>query len=301
VQYPNTKRIGGWWRAAALVAVLAAICPVAPAQNPRQPAAPQPPPQAAAPQGDLMQKIDFEQKLNEQVPLDATFRDETGKTVRLGDFFGDKPVLLTLVYYECPMLCTEILNGTLHMLKEMEFTAGKEFDIVTISIDPREGPELAADKKGYYVRRYGRSEAEQGWHFLVGDEAEIARVADAVGYRFQYDPATDEYAHASGIVVLTPGGKTSRYFYGVQYDGSHVRLGLVEASANKIGSPVDKLLLFCYHYDPNSGQYNVAIMNFVKIFGAGFVVVMVGGIALLMRRERNDKAREQKPGLPVQG
>ena len=290
MQYAN-KRNGGWWRASAraamLVAVLVGACPLAPAQT--------------AQQRDLMQSIDFEQKLDEQVPLDATFRDESGKTIQLGELVGDKPVILTLVYYECPMLCTEILNGTLHMLKAMPFTAGMEFDIVTISIDPTEGPELAADKKGYYLRRYGRPEAAEGWHFLVGDEAQIARVADSVGYRYKYDTETGEYAHASGIVVLTPEGKTSRYFYGVQYDAAHVRLGLVEASENKIGSPVDKLLLFCYHYDPNNGQYNVKIMNVIKIFGVVFVALMVGGIFLLMRRERIDKAREQKPGLPVQG
>ena len=199
------------------------------------------------------------------------------------------------------MLCTEILNGTLHAMREISLSAGTDYDVVTISIDPTETAELAAQKKAFYVRRYEREGAEKGWHFLVGSEAEVRRVADAVGFGYQYDEATGEYAHPSGIVVLTPTGKISHYFYGVQYAGSDVRLGLVEASANKIGSPVDKLLLYCYHYDPVNGKYNVAIMRMVQIVGAAFVVLMVGGFVLLTRRTKDAGPQAGDRGLSVEG
>ncbi|MBK6316947.1 MAG: SCO family protein [Blastocatellia bacterium] len=247
----------------------------------------------------VLNQIDFEQRLNEQVPLDAVFTDEDGKQVQLTQYFGKRPVILVMVFYECPMLCTEILNGTLRMMQEMAFTAGQEYEVVTISIDPREGPVEAMGKKSQYMRRYNREGTWGSWHFLTGKDDEIHRVADAIGYKYFYDEETAQYVHASGITVLTPTGRVSRYFYGVQYDAGDVRLGLVEASANKIGSPVDKLLLFCYHYDPSSGKYNVAVMSFVRVFGVFTVLAMIGGFFMLMRRDRPDPVGASKPGMSV--
>jgi len=181
----------------------------------------------------IIQGIDFEQNLNATIPLDTRFTDEAGREVQLGQYFGKRPVVLTLVYYECPMLCTEVLNGWLRTMQEMQFTAGQEYDVVTVSIDPGETPALAAEKRDEYLRRYGRTVTPDTWHFLTGREEEIKRLADSVGYKYVYDKVTDQYAHPSGVVVLTPAGKVSHYFYGVQYNAKDVRLGLVEASANK--------------------------------------------------------------------
>ncbi len=249
----------------------------------------------------IMQAIDFEQRLNEQIPLDCRFTDEEGKQVDLRQFFGKRPVVLTLVYYECPMLCTEVLNGLLQTMKETKFTAGTEFDIVTVSIDPGETPALAAEKRGEYLRRYGRQVPAESWHFLTGTEDEIKRLADSVGYKYVYDPVTDQYAHPSGLVVLTPAGKISHYFFGVQYAEKDLRLGLVEASENKIGSPVDKLLLYCFHYDPLSGKYNVAVMNLIRVFGVGTVLVMALGIFFMVRREKTGRPGKANPGLGAHG
>lgn len=249
----------------------------------------------------VLEKVDYAQLLNEQVPLDSVFTDESGKQVQLAQYFGKRPVILVMVFYECPMLCTEILNGTLRMMQELEFTAGKEYEVVTISIDPREGPVNAMAKKNQYLRRYDREGTFDSWHFLTGQEPEIRRVADSIGFKYFWDEQTAQYVHASGITVLTPTGRISHYFYGVQYDPGDVRLGLVEASANKIGSPVDKLLLFCYHYDPSSGKYNVAVMTFVRVFGVFTVLAMIGGFFMLMRRDRPDPVVPPKTGVGVEG
>ena len=254
-----------------------------------------------APEQAVLNRIDYEQRLNEQVPLDAVFTDEEGKQVQLTQYFGKRPVILLMVFYECPMLCTEILNGTLRLMQELAFTAGQEYEVVTISIDPREGPVDAMGKKSQYLRRYNREGTWGSWHFLTGQEPEIKRVADSIGYKYFYDEQTAQYVHASGITVLTPTGRVSRYFYGVQYNASDVRLGLVEASANKIGSPVDKLLLYCYHYDPSSGKYNVAVMSFVRVFGVFTVLAMIGGFFMLMRRDRPDPVGPPKTGVGVEG
>jgi protein SCO1/2 len=186
-------------------------------------------------------------------------------------------------------------------MKEMPFTAGAEFDVVTVSIDPGETPALAADKRAEYLRRYGRDVDPDAWHFLTGREEQIKRLADAVGYKYVYDPVTDQYAHPSGIVVLTPTGKISHYFFGVQYAATDVRLGIVEASAGKVGSPVDKLLLYCYHYDPLSGKYNVAVMNMLRVFGVVTVLFMALGIVYMLRREKGEAAGERKPAAGVHG
>ncbi len=247
-----------------------------------------------------MQAIDFEQKLNEQVPLDVRLTDENANQVTLDTYFGKRPVILILVYYECPMLCTEVLNGALRVMQESQLSVGKDFDVVTVSIDPGETPVMAMGKKNQYLKRYDREGAWDSWHFLVGEEAEVRRLADSVGFKYIYDPVTDQYAHASGIVVLTPTGKVSRYFYGVQYNEKDVRLGLVEASSNKIGSPVDKLLLYCYHYDPLSGKYNATVMNLVRLLGVITVTLMVLGIIVMLWRERVFKSRSRKPGMGAQ-
>jgi protein SCO1/2 len=248
-------------------------------------------PSQAAPIGlDVMTKVKFDQKLNGQVPADAVFRDETGAEVRLGQYFGKRPVALVLVQYECKMLCTQMLNGTQHALFDLNFDIGTDFDIVTISIDPRETPDLGAEKKKTYLDEFeeksGKKLNPDGWRFLVGTKEQIDRVADAVGYRYVYDEARDQYAHPSGIVVLTPEGKIARYFYGIQYPASDLRLGLVEASNNRIGTPVDQFLLLCYDYHPETGTYGFVIVNIVRVLGVVTVVLLVGFIVLMVRRER---------------
>jgi protein SCO1/2 len=230
--------------------------------------------------------VGLDQRLNEQLPLDLSFHDETGKPVQLRDYFGEKPVVLALVYYQCPMLCTLVLNGLLRSLRALSFTAGTEFTVVTVSFDPRETPTLAATKKATYLHEYARSGAEAGWHFLTGEEPAIRRLTQAVGFRYVYDAKTDQYAHASGILVLTPQGRIARYFYGVEYAPRDLRLGLVEASANKIGSPVDQLLLLCYHYDPAAGKYGVLITNVLRLAGVATVLGLGTFMLVMFRRER---------------
>lgn len=235
-----------------------------------------------------LRAVGFDQRLNQQVPLDATFRDESGREARLGDYFSNKPVILVLIQYRCPMLCGEILNGLVRAMLDMRLSAGTDFDVLTVSFDAREGPELAAAKKAAYVERYGRPGAELGWHFLTGDEASIRRLTDAVGFHYTYDAKNDRFAHASGIILLTPSGKISRYFYDVKYSPRDVRLGLVEASEGRIGSPVDQVLLYCFHYDPSEGKYGPAIMNIVRAGGVLTMLgigLMVGGLWRLERRK----------------
>jgi protein SCO1/2 len=241
----------------------------------------------------VLQQVRFDQRLNEQVPLNLEFRDEAGNTVKLADYFGEKPVILVLAYYRCPMLCTLVLNGLVRGLLDVPFTPGKEFNVVTVSFDARETPAMAAAKKKMYLERYGRHGAEAGWHFLTGKQDAIDKLTDAVGFHCTYDAARDEFIHASGIVLLTPQGKVSRYFYDVSYSGRDLRLGLVEASENKIGSPVDQVLLFCFHYDPTLGKYGATIMNFVRVGGVVTVIVLGSFIGWMFRSERK-KARQNR-------
>jgi protein SCO1/2 len=231
----------------------------------------------------LLRNVGIDQRLNEQIPLDLQFRDETGKTVQLGQYFGTRPVVLSLVYFNCPMLCTMVENGLLQSLKNLKFDVGKEFDVLTVSFDPKDKPELAAAKKAVYVGLYGRRGAAQGWHFLTGDEASIRELTKAVGFRYNYDPQTEQYAHATAIMVLTPQGKLSRYFYGIQYPSGDLRLSLIEASANKIGSPVDELLLFCCQYNPATGKYGLIISRVIKLAGL-ITVLSLGTLMLVMFR-----------------
>lgn len=239
--------------------------------------------------------VGFDQRLNQQVPLGAAFHDEAGREVRLGDYFTNKPVILVLIQYQCPMLCGEILNGLVRAMLDMSLSAGKDFEVLTVSFDSREGPDLAVAKKAAYLERYGRPGAERGWHFLTGDEDSIHRLTEAVGFHYTYDAEKDRFAHASGIMLLTPSGKISRYFYDVKYPPRDLRLGLVEASEGRIGSRVDQVLLFCFHYDPQEGKYGLAIMNIVRAGGVLTVLgigLLVGGLWRLDRRRARRSTME---------
>ena len=234
--------------------------------------------------------VNIEQRLDQQVPLDVSFRDEAGRAMPLASFFeSGKPVILALVYYRCPMLCTEILTGLESSLKAVSLDAGKDFNVVSISFDPKDTPELAAAKKQMYLKRYNRPNAANGWHFLTGDAANIKALTDAVGFHYKYDPATEQFAHASAIMILTPEGRISKYFYGVDYAPRDLRLGLVEASQEKIGTAVDQILLYCYHYDPTTGKYGAIAINILR--GAGGAFVLVGGAILLVFFRRDARAR----------
>jgi protein SCO1/2 len=234
----------------------------------------------------LLRNVGIDQKLDGEVPLDLVFRDETGKAVELRQYFDSKPVILSLVYYECPMLCTEELNGLLSSLKNISLDVGKDFKVVTVSFNPREGAPLASAKKVMYTSIYGRPGAAACWHFLTGEQASIDQLTRAVGYRYIYDTASRQYAHATGIMILTPAGRISRYFYGIAFPPRDLRLGLVEASAERIGSAVDQLLLFCYHYDPKVGKYGLIISNVIRLSGLATVLVMGLFIFVMFRRER---------------
>ncbi|HEY9435610.1 MAG TPA: cytochrome c oxidase subunit II [Blastocatellia bacterium] len=238
--------------------------------------------------------IGFDQRLDEQVPLDLAFRDEGGKTVRLGDYFNRKPVILALVYYQCPMLCNQELNGLAGGLKALPFDAGKEFEVVVVSINPRETSDLAAAKKDGYMRDYGRADAASGWHFLTGDPKPIDALTRAVGFRYAYDSMLNQYAHASGVVVLTPKGRVARYFYGVEYAPRDLRFGLIEAAEDRIGTPVDQVLLLCYQYDPKTGKYSAAVMKSLRLGG---VVTVIGVAALLFALNRKAKRGRQSVKL----
>src|ERR1700733_9528236 len=229
---------------------------------------------------DLLKDVGIDQKLNQQVPLDLIFHDENGNTVKLGQFFGQKPVILSLVYFNCPMLCTQVLNGMEASMKGLPMDAGNQFEAVTVSIDPSDKPVMASVKKQMYMGMYGHANAAQGWHFLTGDEAQIKQLAGSVGFRYAYDPDSKQFAHASAIMVLTPDGKLSKYFYGIQYSPRDLRLGLVEASARKIGTPVDAMLLFCYHYDPHTGKYGLLISRLIQ--AGGLLTVLAIGLTMLI-------------------
>ena len=234
-----------------------------------------------------LRDVAFDQKLNQQIPLDLSFRDETGARVELHEYFGQKPVILNFVYYKCRDLCPLLLDGVVRTLRAISFDAGKEFNVLTVSFDARDDAALAAAKKQDFVKRYARQGAETGWHFLTGDQAAIEKLTRAVGFRYQYDPQTGEFGHATGIVLLTPQGKTSRYFYGIEFSPRDLRLGLIEAAANKIGTPIDQLLLFCYHYDPVTGKYGLLIANVIKLAGGVTVLLLGGFIFAMLRRERS--------------
>lgn len=240
-----------------------------------------------------LKKVNFEQHLEAQLPMDATFRDDKGREVKLGDYFGgDKPVILTFVYYDCPMLCTLILNGLAKALAVLEFDPGREYEVVAISINPKETPDQAAQAKLATVKRFGRQETEPGWHFLVGNEEQIDRVAQVAGYSYEFLPETGEYAHASGIVVVMPGGKIAQYYFGIEYSPKDIRLALVEASQQKIGGVIDQVLLYCYRYDPTQGKYTAAVLRIMRVVGGLFVAGLLLLLWLAFRRDRRVERAE---------
>jgi len=278
------------------------------AQIPKQPGPSSPlygaRPESGNPSSGLpkaLSDVGLDQKLDQQLPLDLVFRDESGQEVKLGQYFGQKPVVLALVYYDCPMLCTQILNGMVTSFRVLPFQMGKEFEVVTVSFDPRETSALATTKKKVYVNYLPekmRPAATNGWHFLTGDQANITNLAEAVGFRYHYDETTKQFAHASGIMVATPHGKLSRYFYGVEYSARDLRLGLIESAANKIGSPADQLLLYCYHYDPATGKYGAAVMRIMRV--AGVITVLAIVAMLFALKGRKPKLVEVKTGGAAQ-
>lgn len=272
--------------ALAALAVLAAV-PAAHALGPKSAQPPKAPEGASQAASDkVLAEVRIDQRLGQEVPLELEFTDAAGNRRALGDLIGERPVVLALVYYECPMLCTMVLNGMLRMLNVLKFDAGKEFDVITVSIDPRETPALAAQKKKKYLDRYRRDGAEQGWHFLVGEQPEIRALAEALGYHYAYDETTDQFAHGSAIMVLTPEAKISRYFYGIEYSPIDVRLSLVEASDEGIGSLTDAILLSCFQYNPLDGKYSLAVMRLVRTAGVLTVLGILFFILISHLRER---------------
>jgi protein SCO1/2 len=267
---------------------------------PMRPAAPSVGARPTTAAAGLLGKVAFDQNLDAQVPLDLPMRDESGRPVRLGDLLGEKPAILNLVYYECPMLCNEVLNALLRSLNALSFEVGEEFGVITVSIDPTETPKLAAEKKRRYLSRYGnqgiagyvrsQARAARGWHFLTADQPAIDRLTKAVGFRYAYDPESKQYAHPAGIVVLTPEGRVSRYFYGVSYPARDLKLGLMDASAKRIGSPIDQILLTCFHYDPRTGKYNFVVMKAVQFLGLATLASLGTFMVVNLRRDRRRAA-----------
>jgi len=258
---------------AALVAMLAAAAASAQAQN------------APSPLAD----VSIEQKLGAPLPLDATLRDESGRTVALGDYFHRRPVVLAFVYYECPMLCSYVESGTLKAMRALSFSAGREFELVTVSIDPSDLPKIASAKKADFVRQYGRPGAEAGVHFLTGPAESIAAITRAAGFRYVRDPETKSFSHAAGIMLATPDGRLSKYFYGIEYSARDLKLGVMEASNRRIGTPVDRILLYCSHYDPTTGKYGLVVMRVVRLGGLATVGSLGVFMVVMLRRERRRK------------
>ena len=247
----------------------------------------------------ILREVSIAQRLNEPIPSDVIFRDEDGKAVQLGDYFGKKPIVLSLVYFDCPALCTEVLNGELRTMKAISLDLGKDFDAITVSFEPKDTPALAKAKRDVYAGQYGRPGAARNWHFLTGEQASIDALTQAAGFHYVYDSASRQYAHAAAILVLTPHGRIARYFYGVTYPARDFRLGLVEASEGKIGTPTDHALLYCYQYDPMTGKYGLIVMNVVR--AAGLLTVLVLGIfmVVMFRRERNHPKGPSAEGVNV--
>jgi len=272
-----------------LALALVGLPALAPAQ-----VVPKPPPLGGSPA--ILREVGFDQKLGAQIPLDLAFKDETGKDVRLGDYFGRKPVVLSLVYYECPMLCTLSLNGLAGALEVLSFVPGQEFEVVTVSFDPREGPALAAAKKRAYMIKYKRPAADKGWHFLTGSKESVDALTGAVGFRYAWDADTKQFAHPAGILVATPEGKIANYLFGVEYSPKDLRLALVDSAHGKIGNAIDQVLLYCYSYDPSRGRYSASILNLLRL-AAVATVLGLGGLILTMTMRR----RERAPGPAARG
>lgn len=261
----------------------ASFAGTAAAQAPGDPASFKPP---------LLREVGFDQNLGDRVPLDIGLKDEQGRPVKLGDYFGKKPVVLSLVYYECPMLCTLTLNGLTTALSVLAYDVGREFEVVTVSFDPKEGPELARAKKAAYLSKYRRPGAEAGWHFLTADEDSIRALTRAVGFRYTFDQRSQQYAHPSGLVVLTPDGVISRYLYGIEYAPKDLRFALIESSQGRVGTLADQMILFCYQYDPDTGRYGAAVLTLVRTAGLLTVAAVAIFVFVALRRERAAALRE---------
>ena len=268
----------------ALALALALALPGVAAAQARGPAAAPGRPVSEKP--DALREIGFDQKLGERIPADIVLRDEQGRPVRFGDLTGARPVVLTLVYYECPMLCTLTLNGLLSALETLSFSPGREFDLVTVSFDHREGPDLAAAKKKVYLEKYGRPGAETGWRFLTGDEEQIGRLTRAVGFRYAWDAETRQFAHPAGVMVLTPDGVIARYLYGIEYGPRDLRFGIIEASERRIATALDRIALTCYRYDPMTGKYGLLTLRLVQAGGIATLVALGTFITVMRRRDK---------------
>jgi protein SCO1/2 len=265
----------------AAMLALSAYAGLPPLENPKDDTRP------AAEQPRLPGRVAIAQKLNTQLPMNLMFRDEYGNVVRFGDYFkSGRPVLLTFMYFRCPMLCSMVLEGTTTAMTELKYDIGKEFDVVTVSIDPRDKPAIAMQMKEKYVKRYGRLSAANGWHFLTSNDDSIHKLTEAAGFQYAYDPETDQFAHGAAILILTPQGKVSRYFYGFEYKPRDLRLALSEASQNKIGGIAEQILLLCFHYDPATGKYSQNAMTFVRASGVATVLSLAGFVFIMLRRER---------------
>ena len=247
------------------------------------------PPANVRPPG--LKNVGIEQHLNEQIPPELTFHDENGKQVRLADYFGKKPMILNLVYYRCPMLCGEVLSGLESALRVLKFDVGNQFDVLTVSFDPLETPAMATAKKAEFLKRYGRPGATQGWHFLTGPQQSIDALTKAAGFQYEYDPKSGQFAHTTAIMVLTPEGRIAQYYYGVEYAPKDVRLGLIQASQNKIGNIVDQVLLYCYHYDPATGKYGAVIMRILQLAGAATILTLGLFMLVMFRRGSSTRSR----------
>jgi len=246
---------------------------------------------AASTMPAALQDVGFSPPLNGSMPLDLFFRDETGRSVRLGEYFGQKPVVLAFVYYRCPMLCDQVEQGVVGVLRMLSFNPGRDYEVVFVSFDSRETPDMAAEKKKKALAHFRRPEADSGWHFLTGSRESVEAATKAANFRFSFDAKNNLFAHASGVLLLTPDGRISRYFYGVEYPGRDMRLGLVDASAGKIGTPIDHVLLFCYHYDPTAATYSASILKIIRLAGVLTILCLVGGILISRRRETLAAAR----------
>jgi protein SCO1/2 len=229
--------------------------------------------------------VTFAQRLNTQLPLDLQFKDESGRSVALGEYFGKRPVVLAFVYYQCPMLCTQVMNGISMALKVIPFTPGKDFDVVLVSFDPRDTPEAANAKKRAHMQHWSVQETAAGWHFLTGDEAAIRQVTSAAGFTYEWDEESGQFAHVSGLLTTTPDGRLSRYFYGVEYSPKELRMALVESGEGKVGSAVEELLLYCFQYDPTTGRYGLVVMNLVRLGGLVTMAVVAGFVVVMRRRD----------------
>lgn len=240
---------------------------------------------------EALKLVKLDQRLNEHVPADIPFYDETGRKVQLAEYFGKKPVMLMLIQFKCTMLCTEEMQILLESLKELEFTPGKEFNLLIVSIDPREKPDFAAEFKQAYLEKYGRPESAAGFHFLTGEKRDIDRLSESVGYHYYYDQRTDQYAHPDGVLIATPQGKLARYFFGLSYPARDLRFGLIEAAGERIGSAIDRIALLCFHYNPLTGKYGLVIMSVVRLAGIATVLLIAFGITMMKLRDRTHRRR----------